>query len=131
MKPFVREIVVTTYSPAFLARRLMQGAYDLARFLRDLPSDLRDLSHQLRESRFKIVLDHSGLNDSLREVERATNRLSTSIIMAALILASAVVTVSPLEPRVMGLPVLGLLGIGAATALGLWLVITARFGKRS
>ncbi|MBI5571378.1 MAG: AarF/ABC1/UbiB kinase family protein [Desulfomonile tiedjei] len=130
-KPFVREIVVTTYSPIFLARRLMQGAYDLARFLRDLPSDLRELSHQLRESRFKIVLDHSGLNESLREVERATNRLSTSIIMAALILASAVVAVSALEPRVLGVPVLGIAGFGFAAALGLWLVITARFGKGS
>jgi ubiquinone biosynthesis protein len=103
----------------------------ISKILRELPSDLRELSHQLRDSRFKIILDHSGLNESLREAERATNRLSTSIIMASLILASAVVTASPLEPRVLGVPVLGIAGIGLVVALGLWLVITARFGKGS
>ena len=121
-EPFVRELVVTNYGPKFLRRRILEGSRDILRLIRDLPGDLRELARTLRENQFRIILDHRGPKESFRELDRASRRISMSIVIAAVILASAMIITSSGEPRFMGIPIIGLGGFGVAAALWLWLV---------
>jgi ubiquinone biosynthesis protein len=123
-EPFVRDIVATIYGPKYLSRRIMESSQDFLRLLRDLPSDLRELSRHLRENRLGFVLQHQGLSEAFRQLDRASRRVSVGMVISALVIGSSVLAVSSLEPRFLGIPVPALVGFGVATALAGWV-----FGK--
>jgi ubiquinone biosynthesis protein len=125
-EPYIRQIVMTTYWPRFLKRRLIEGSHDILRLLRDLPSDLRELSRHMRENRFRVVVDHTGLNEPVKELERASRRLSASMVISATVLASAIMVHANLEPHFFGVPVIGLAGFAVSGLIALGLLISSR-----
>ena len=92
--------------------------------MRELPGDLRELSKTLRDNQLRVAIDHRGLKEAFQELDRASKRVSTSIIIASIVLGSSVIILSSSEPRFKGIPVLGIAGYGIAAALALWLIIT-------
>ena len=52
------------------------------------------------------------------------NRLSFSIIVAAIILGSSMILQAKVGPLMHGWPILGLVGYGAALIFGLWLLVS-------
>ncbi|MCK4240215.1 MAG: ubiquinone biosynthesis protein UbiB, partial [Candidatus Atribacteria bacterium] len=61
---------------------------------------------------------------------RSTNRLSYSLILAAIIIGSSLIMQTDKGPHFMGFPVIGVLGFLIAAILGLGLVIIIlRSGK--
>jgi len=121
--PFVRELALKNYGPKLFERRLLEFSRDIMRLFRDLPGDLREISRALRENQFRIIVEHKGPGEYFRELERASRRMATSIIISALVIASAMIIASPGEPRFMGIPILGIVGLGVAAALWFWLVL--------
>lgn len=129
-EPVVRELVFTTYGPRFIGRKLLQGSRDVLRLLRDIPSDLRELSRTLRENQLKIILEHRGLREASADLDRASKKISASIVIAALILGSSIITHACREPMYLGIPILGLAGYAAAALIGLWLAVTPLVKRR-
>jgi ubiquinone biosynthesis protein len=121
--PFVRELALKHYGPRLFQRRIQEASSDVLRLLRDLPGDLREISRTLRENQFRIIVDHKAPKEYFREMDRTSRRIAASIIIAALIIASAIIIASSSQPRFMGVPILGILGLAAAAVLWLWLVL--------
>lgn len=119
-EPFVREIVATIYGPKYVSRRILESSQDFLRLLRDLPSDLRELSRHMRENRLGIVLQHQGLSEAFRQLDRASRRISVGMVLSALVIGSSLITLGSLEPRILGIPAPALVGFGVATALAGW-----------
>jgi ubiquinone biosynthesis protein len=126
-QPFVREMVLKTYGPAYLGRKLMEGSREVIRLIRDLPSDIRELAHTLRENQLKIVIEHTGLTEAFRNLDLASKRISTSIVIASLVMGSSIIMAADAKPMFRGIPVLGIAGFAAAAVLGLWIVYTTVF----
>jgi ubiquinone biosynthesis protein len=70
-----------------------------------------------------IRFTHGGIEGFIRQMERSTNRLSFSIVIAALIIGSSLIFQSGLGPALFGYPLLGLIGFLIASILGVWLLI--------
>lgn len=128
-QPYVQQIVMTTYGPRFLARRISEGASDVIRLLRSLPSDFRELARIMRENRLKIVVEHIGHKEQAQALENASKRLSVCIVIAALVLGSAMMAHGHLEPKFFGVPLIALIGFAVAAALGLWQIVSDRVGR--
>jgi ubiquinone biosynthesis protein len=128
-EPFVRKIVMTTYWPRLVKRRIMEGSQDILRLLRDLPSDLRELSRHMRENRFRVIVDHAGLKEPVEELGRASRRLSVSLVISAVVLASAVMAHAQLEPRLFGVPVAALAGFAVAVLVGFGYLVWSRWKR--
>jgi ubiquinone biosynthesis protein len=64
-----------------------------------------------------------GLDAFLRTHDQVTNRLSFSIIIAALIIGSALLLAFSTPPLIYGFSLVGMLGFCAAAFLGIWLLI--------
>ena len=58
------------------------------------------------------------------------NRLTTGIIVAALIMGSSMIITTGVGPFIFGFPVLGVIGYLISTVMGLWLIVTILRAKK-
>jgi len=84
----------------------------------------------MEESIFRLELQHQGLENLINALDKASNRLSYSLILVAIIIGSSLIMQTDKGPQFMGFPVIGILGYIISGILGLGLVIMIlRSGK--
>ena len=95
-----------------------------------LPELLVKTLRRLQQGEATLRIRHEGIEKLERHFDRASNRLSFSLLIASVVIASSIVVTAHLEPHIEGVPLLGLLGYGLAAFLGLWWAIAIlRSGK--
>jgi ubiquinone biosynthesis protein len=122
-RPVVAEILRDRMSPTALAARAADTARGVADALQTLPRDVMEVLEKARDDRLQIQFVHRNLEHFVQEMDRASNRLSFAVVIAALIVGSSFVLQRAAGPQLFGLPALGLVGFIAAAILGLWLAI--------
>ncbi len=129
-KPFVKKILRKKIMPQELLKKsniLFQESMEL---IEKLPGDLIDILHKFKEGRLKFNFEHQGLEKLVREIDRSSNRISFSLIIAALIIGSSLVLQQQVGPFIFGYPILGIIGYLLASFLGFGLIISIlRSGK--
>ena len=70
-----------------------------------------------------IKMEHRGLENILATHDRISNRLSFSIIIAALIIGSALIVISETPPLFYGISLIGIILFLGAALLGVWLLV--------
>lgn len=121
--PFIRTIKLARFAPSRLADdavRLVERSYE---FLTDFPKDLLEISRSLRQKKLSFTLVLKDLDKMLATHDQISNRISFSIIIAALIIGSALIVISNMPPLFFGISVIGLIGFLTAGFLGVWLLI--------
>jgi ubiquinone biosynthesis protein len=121
--PFIRQVKLSRLSPKRLtddAVRLVEQSYE---FLTDFPKDLLELSRSLRQKKLSFTLVMKDLDKMLATHDQISNRISFAIIIAALIIGSALIVISNMPPLAYGISVIGLIGFLAAGFLGVWLLV--------
>ncbi len=108
--------------PLFFSREPVRVAEELWFLAQSAPRDIRLVLRKLREGRAVLRLDLEGLEKSVKKYALATNRLSLSVVMGAIILASSYMVVHTGVPEVLGrwnlTQWLGLVGLGIAVFYG-------------
>ncbi|MDD5435136.1 MAG: AarF/UbiB family protein, partial [Nitrospira sp.] len=110
------------FRPAGIYKNLVNAGLELNRILRTLPHDFRHLLRHLKEGRIEIEVKHDKLEDLELHIDKASNRLSFSLIIAAIIVGSSIIMQTPVGPLFLGYPVIGVAGYLIVGFLGLWLV---------
>ena len=91
---------------------------------------MKEIINRINRNKFKIDLEHRGLDKFTADFDRSINRLSTSMILAAMIIGSSITMQIDKGPKVMGLPAFAFIGYTVAGLVGLWLVYAIiRSGK--
>lgn len=120
-KSYVRE--QDEYSPL---KRLSSEEFGLKAFRLasdsiELPSSLRKSLETISQGRTRLNLEILGWEKKSIELNKMVNRVVFAIIIAALILASALITVSTTSPGLTSLSIFIFVGAGI---MGLWLLIS-------
>ena len=103
---------------------------DVSRFVKILPSELKAILSKIKKGELNIKFEHRGLQNFILELDKSSNRLAFSLIIAALIIGSSFVMQIDRGPLLFGYPVFGIFGYVIAGVLGLWLAIAIlRSGK--
>jgi len=130
VKPFVKNLVKKRYSPSQVWKKGTDFIADSIRLFWSLPEEFRWLVKKLKRGELNIGFQHKGLEKLINSIDKASNRFSFSIIIAALIIGSSLIIQSNKGPLFFGFSVLGILGFLVAAILGLGLVISIlRSGK--
>ncbi|MCR4438551.1 MAG: AarF/UbiB family protein [bacterium] len=111
------------FEPERVAYQLERGLRDLYRLAVTLPHEMEVLLRRLSAGKIGAELRHQGLENLIREVDRSSNRLSFSLIIAALIVASSMIIAAHVGPSLLGVSVLGIVGYAFAGLLGVRLVV--------
>ncbi|NUM56047.1 MAG: AarF/ABC1/UbiB kinase family protein [Candidatus Hydrogenedentes bacterium] len=119
MRPYVEKIIASRFSPQQLAHEGQETMSTLLRIGRQLPSDIHDLIRQARKGKFKVQLDHEGLDHLAHVTDRASNRIAFSVIAGSLIVGSSLLLATNFGARS-----LGYTGFSIAGVLGVMLLIS-------
>ena len=114
----MRERIKQSFSPANVAGELLE----VQALLRESPRKVSDILSLLAENRMSVQL--AGLDDSqlMENLQKIANRISAGVIVAALILASAMMMRVETGAKLFGYPALALVLFLIGTVVGLMLV---------
>ncbi len=123
-KPFLREVHINRVRPKRLLRHLLSFGGDASTFLKELPMEIRRTLATIKGGKAKITFRHEGLEPLDNTLERASNRLSFALVLAALLIASSLVIHARIPPKWHDVPVIGLIGYVFSGFMGIWLLIS-------
>lgn len=109
--------------PRNIAKRAVKGLSSLAFTLKNIPTQLSEVLQLTREGRLQIEFEHKGLEKTVENVDRTINKVSVSMIVAALIVASALIILSGRGPQLYGFSVIGLIGFALSAIIGFTLIM--------
>ena len=123
LRPFLEVAARERFSLGYIARDVGSHFQSYINLAKNLPDDIKEILNRINRNKFKIDLEHRGLDHLIRELDKSSNRLSSSLIIAALIVGSSLIMLTSKGPHLMGFPLLAMLGYSIAALIGLWLVL--------
>ncbi len=123
LKPRLRTAMKEQFSPRRIARRTTLMSWDVFNILRRAPQQLRELLRRTSSHGWELRIHHENLGGLMRELDRASNRLAFSVVIAGIIVGSSMVLSSATEVTFYGFRVqwLGIVGYALAGLLGVGL----------
>jgi ubiquinone biosynthesis protein len=121
--PFIRRVKLERFRPQRIAGDFMDLASRMFQFFQQFPKDLLDIAELIRRQRLRLQIEHKGLENMLATHDQISNRLSFSIIIAALIIGSALIVISETPPLIFGISLIGIILFFAAAIMGIWLLV--------
>ena len=123
LKPFAEQVIKERYSPASIAKDATRTLQSYQALGKSLPRDIKEFINRINRNKLKIDVEHRGFERLISDLDKSTNRISFSMVIAALIIGSSLIMQVDKGPMLFGFPILGLLGYSVAGFLGLGLAI--------
>ncbi len=130
MIPYAKKLAYRKFQPKALFKDVLTTSADLRDLLVKFPFELKRIIKKLGRGRLSFTFQHKGLDKLILELDRSSNRVSFSLIIAAIIVGSSLIMRLETKYTLFGYPLFGILGYIFAGVLGLWLVVAIlRSGK--
>ncbi len=121
--PFIEEVKINRYHPERISSDMMRLGSELVYFLHHFPNDLLEIARLAKQKKLTLNIRHTGLAETRATNDRTSNRISFAIVIAALLIGSAVIVNSAIPPFFYGISLIGIIGFLAAVIMGVWLLI--------
>lgn len=130
LRPLMAKEIRGRLSPKSAFKELYGNISSYRNLLRSLPKDIKEILNRINRDKFKIDLEHRGLDRFIKELDKSINRLSSSLIIAALIVGSSIVMQTGKGPLLFGFPLFAFMGYSIAGLVGIvWLIAIMRSGR--
>lgn len=117
-EPYGRKLMMQRYSVRQMSRKSFDLALDYARIIQKVPHNTENLMRILNEGEFTVKMEHVNLKNFASKVDVLSNRLSVSIILAAIIIGSALIMDNNSSSILNRIPLVDI-GFSIAVILGL------------
>ncbi len=130
-RPFVRCFMWQWVFPGSWGPAFLKSASNWSVFLQDIPRVGSQVLNQIERGELEVKVQHQGLREALKRLDQPANRLSLSILLAALIVGLALLVptfdLGEQWRLATGVVITGFVGV---SLLGLWLIFLIwRSGK--
>lgn len=124
MGPHVRKLLADRFAPARLARTMTVSLWHTWNILKSAPGQLRSVLRQIGRGTWQVNIRHENLDRLTDELDRSSNRMAFSIVIAAVIVGSSVVISATEDAVLLGMPLrwIGVAGYLFAGVLGVGLL---------
>jgi ubiquinone biosynthesis protein len=124
-RPHIRRFLMQLVLPRNLAPRLIKAGGDWSDLFSLLPRIGSQLLVQAERGEFGMTLEHKGLDQALSRLDRSANRISLSVLLAALIVGLALVIPAFNLAEEVGLAtIVVIVGFVGVSLLGIWLAFS-------
>ncbi|MBW1753658.1 MAG: AarF/ABC1/UbiB kinase family protein [Deltaproteobacteria bacterium] len=121
--PFIEQVKLARFYPGRIAGDIFKLGSDMLQFANRFPKDMLEIMRLIRQQKLSVQMEHKGLETMLATYDQISNRISFSIIIAALIIGSALIVISAIPPLFYGISLIGIIGFLAAAIMGVWLLV--------
>ncbi|MCD4721640.1 MAG: AarF/ABC1/UbiB kinase family protein [Desulfobacula sp.] len=121
--PYVTAAKYRKFKPSRIAKEFIGLARESYKLLQIFPTDVLEIMRLTKSGKLSFNMKIEGLDRMLNTQDQTSNRISFSIIIAALILGSAILINSEAPPMLFGVSVIGIAGFTAAAVMGIWLLV--------
>jgi ubiquinone biosynthesis protein len=121
--PFVAKVKLNRFSPKRIESDLVKLISQSYQFIHEFPKDLLEITRLVRQQKLSFKHDLEGMDRMLSTHDQISNRIAFSIVIAALIIGSALIVISKTPPLFYGISIIGIIGFLAAAILGIWLLV--------
>ena len=122
-EPYAKKLMTKRMRPKSIVSGAFKDVWNFARMAHKFPSQVTHILDSAEKGYLNVKFEHHGLDRIVSEFDAASNRLSFSLIIAALIVGSSLIIQTGMEPLLWGVPMLGVLGFSIAGFFGMGLVI--------
>ncbi len=122
IKPFILQFYRENLSLKAFFSNISEMPKEFGDFLVAFPQDMKAIVDKMKSGNLKIEFEHIGLEKMEESMEKSANRLAVSIIVASILIGSALLLLAKTPPLFYGIPVLGLIGFLTAVVMGIILI---------
>ncbi len=120
--PYIRKLLMNRYHPKRVMRDFYETGTDLVYLMKEVPGELRELLKQAKQGKVKMEMKHAGLRPLRNTLSHLSNRISSAIVLASMIVGSSLIIHSKIPPLWHGVPMIGVAGFLASGIMGLVLL---------
>lgn len=89
----------------------------------EIPVSASEALNTLLKGQMKVNIALTGSEEPLSAISRMVNKIVMCIILAALIIGSSFIATTNMDPKILGIPALGVIGYGLSAIIGFMIVI--------
>lgn len=123
-RPIVKSVRKERLKPQSVLREVIESGSGLLGLIQDLPEDLSILLDRLKQGEVRVVIEPKGLGDIYDMMNQVVTRLTSAMIVAALIVGSSLIIHAKIPPLWNEVSILGLIGYLVAVFEGMRILIT-------
>ncbi len=124
VEPYAAKLVKKRMSPQRVFDKAKDNLSDISDVLFDTPKQLNRLLKKSLRDELSFKINPVGMEKLILDIDRSSNRLAFSIIVAAIIIGSSMLIQSNIGGKIFGLPAVGAIGFLVALLLGLRLLLS-------
>jgi len=123
VEPFVRSLLLKRYNPVEILNHSQRLAEDLVILARETPDHILEILRKIRKGEVRLDFHHQGLERPIAQMNQMSDKIVLGLIIAALIISSAIMAHAKVGPSLYGIPLIGSGGFLLAGVAGLWIII--------
>jgi len=128
-KPFVKKITRRKMSPTYIFNSFVDNLSKAKDSMIILPQKINTLLSKLQSGKLKMKIEQEELKELKAKIDNSSNKISISLITAAIIISSAIILQTDKGPSLFGISVFALIGFLIATLLVVWLLFSIVVSK--
>ena len=129
--PYIAKLLKDRYSPKAIVRRIKVASESYLRAAEKLPTDISAIMRKIRRNEVKFDFELRRMEELIETVETATDNVAHSLLISAIVIASAILVHSAPSEQISVLGTLGVIGFVTASLMGFSLMFKSWRHRRA
>ena len=123
-KPFIEKVIAKRSSPFYLFKSFVHNAGRYKKFAEEFPEKAERALDKIQRGTIKVDIEDTDIKKLSLEIDRSSNRVAYGLLIAALLIASAILINIEKGPTLLGIPILSILSFIFASILVFFLFMS-------
>lgn len=130
VRPIIDKKIMQELNPISTGRKLLTSLYDLAAYMEDFPSDLRQTMRLIRSGKMIVDIEHRGMEPFVHTLEKVSHQMMATILVSAMLLASIIFVFTDVGPKWNNFSLYAMIGFALSTLVGSLLMLRVRKAQK-
>ena len=117
IRPFTDRLIAKRSSPLYIWKSFIHGVDRYRKFADDFPEKAERALDKIQRGTIKVDIEDTDIKTLALEIDRSSNRVAYGLLIAALLIASAILIQFQKGPAVLGIPLLSFFSFFFASIL--------------
>ena len=122
--PYVESKNKYYFRESFNYDNIMISLYSFLKRSSELPDKYAELAENLNEGRVKVKIESTEFKDTMKEVNKMTNRVVFGVVVSGMIIGSSYILSANVGPKIKGVSIIGITGYVISGIFALYLLIS-------